>query len=221
MNLFKRLTTTVTATIDGAVGQLENHDAIVDATIKQTRQSVARTKARINTLRQQESVYEQQLHEAREQMNLWESRARNLADSDQQKALDCLSRRNACEEQSTRLQQSIQQQRELVMQVSANLKTLETKLESMQHKYSLMRSRQTVADVNKATSKIDTEQNLAETFERWESLVLEHELNASDGLAVDRLEQELTKQESDEALLKQLSELSTDTAAPNQEKPHE
>ena len=49
MKLIKRLSTSITATLDSAVGQLENHDAIVEASIKQTRQSVAKTKARINT----------------------------------------------------------------------------------------------------------------------------------------------------------------------------
>ena len=49
MNLIKRLTTSVSATLDSAVGQLENHDAIIETTIKETRQSVAKTKARINT----------------------------------------------------------------------------------------------------------------------------------------------------------------------------
>ena len=39
MNLIKRLTTSVTATLDSAVGQIENHDAIIEATIKQTRQA--------------------------------------------------------------------------------------------------------------------------------------------------------------------------------------
>ena len=70
----------------------KNHDAIVEATIKQTRQSVAKTKARINTLRQQLNAYESQLKEAQEQFALWTERAAKLADTDQAKALQCVAR---------------------------------------------------------------------------------------------------------------------------------
>ena len=89
MNIFRRLTTSVTATLENAAGQLENHDAIIQATIKETRQSVAKTKARINTLRQQQAVFETQLTDAQEQAEKWQSRAQQLADSDEAKALQC------------------------------------------------------------------------------------------------------------------------------------
>ena len=82
MKLIKRLSTTLSATLDSAVGQLENHDAIVEATIKQTRQSVAKTKARINTLKQQLNAYEQQLTEAREQYNFCLLYTSDAADED-------------------------------------------------------------------------------------------------------------------------------------------
>lgn len=221
MNLLKRLTTSVTATLDTAVCQLENHDAIVNATIKQTRQSVARTKARINTLRQQQSVYESQLVDAHEQMQLWEKRAAELAANDQQKALECLARRNTSEQETKRLEKSIAQQQQLVIQVSENLKALQNKLEEIQHKHNLLRSRQTVADVNKAVASASADQNLDDTFERWESMVLEHELASSDSLAVDPLEQELGKQEQDAALLAQLQALAGKSATTDAESNHE
>ena len=94
MNIFKRFTTSVTATLDNTVRQIENHDAIIEATIKQTRQAAAKTKARINTLRQQQHTYETQLKAAQEQTKLWEQRATKLASNDQAKALQCIARRN-------------------------------------------------------------------------------------------------------------------------------
>ena len=205
MKLIKRLSTSITATLDSAVGQLENHDAIVEASIKQTRQSVAKTKARINTLRQQHAAYQSQLKEAREQYDLWTARASKLATSDQDKALQCVARRNQCEADIGRLSYSEKQQADLIREVGENLQKLQTKLDEMTQKHNLMRSRQTVADVNRAVAYASTDDNLDETFERWESAVLEHEFAVSDACARDFLDVELTREEDEADLLAQLA----------------
>lgn len=220
MKLIKRLSTTLSATLDSAVGQLENHDAIVEATIKQTRQSVAKTKARINTLKQQLNAYEQQLTEAREQYNLWTERAAKLAESDQAKALQCVARRNQYEAEVGRLNHAALQQRELIRDVAHNLEKLQGKLDEMTHKHNLMRSRQTVADVNRAVASIDRDESINETFERWESVVLEHEFAVSDACVRDPLDLELTRAEDEADLLAQLKMIQTEHKT-NQEQSHE
>lgn len=207
MKLIKRLSTSLTATLDSAVGQLENHDAIVEASIKQTRQAVAKTKARINTLRQQQSAYRTQLKEAQDQFDLWTERATKLAESDQEKALQCVTRRNQCEADIGRLTVSESQQTDLIRDVSVNLQTLQKKLDEMTQKHNLMRSRQTVADVNRAMSNVNTEESLNETFERWESVVLEHEFAVSDACSGDALDIELSHQEDEINLLAQLDHI--------------
>jgi phage shock protein A len=210
MKLIKRLSTSITATLDSAVGQLENHDAIVAASIKQTRQAVAKTRARINTLRQQHQAYQAQLKEAKEQFVVWTKRATDLAASDQQKALQCVARRNQCEADIGRLSYSEKQQADLVRDVTANLQTLQTKLDEMTQKHSLMRSRQTVADVNRAVAYANTDDNLNDTFERWESTVLEHEFAVSDACSGDSLDLELTRAEDEADLLAQLQIITDD-----------
>jgi len=207
MNLIKRLTTSISASLDTAVNQMENHDAIVDAGIKQTRKAVARTRARVNALRQQQTVYERQQKEAKEQHALWTERAKSLAVSDQDKALQCVSRRNQFSAEVKRLANSAEQQKELIRDVDNNLQKLHSKLDDMVHKHSLMRSRQTVADVNRVVAHVGQNQNLNDTFERWESTVLEHELAISDVCTHDPLEFQLSEQENDIKLLAQLAEL--------------
>lgn len=208
MKLIKRLSTSITATLDSAVGQLENHDAIVEASIRQTRQSVAKTKARINTLRQQHAAYQSQLSEAREQYDTWTERAGKLAATDQAKAVQCVARRNQCEADIGRLSYSEKQQADLIRDVTANLQKLQTKLDEMTQKHNLMRSRQTVADVNRAVAYASTDDSLDDTFERWESTVLEHEFAVSDACARDFLDVELTREEDQADLLAQLAVIS-------------
>jgi len=220
MKLIKRLSTSITATLDSAVGQLENHDAIVEASIKQTRQAVAKTRARINTLRQQHQAYQAQLKEAKEQYDLWTQRAASLAASDQEK-VQCVARRNQCEADIGRLSYSEKQQADLVRDVTANLQTLQTKLDEMTQKHNLMRSRQTVADVNRAVAYANTDDNLNDTFERWESTVLEHEFAVSDACSRDSLDLELTREEDEANLLAQLSVITQSTDQTNKENTNE
>lgn len=221
MKLIKRLSTSITATLDSAVGQLENHDAIVEATIKQTRQSVAKTKARINTLRQQLNAYETQLKEAREQYELWTERAASLAETDQAKALQCVARRNQYEAEIGRLNYSTEQQRDLIRDVSHNLQKLQSKLDEMTQKHNLMRSRQTVADVNRAVAHVSNDDSISETFERWESAVLEHEFAVSDACTRDPLDLELTRQEDEADLLAQLQMIKKEAKPSQPEKSNE
>lgn len=213
MNLIKRLTTSVTATLDSTVGKIENHDAIVEATIKQTRQAVAKTRARINTLRQQENTYKRQLQEAQEQHELWTERARRFAESDQEKALQCVSRRNQAEREIKRLNQAVEQQADLINKVSLNLQKLQARLDETSYKHNLMRSRQAVADVNRAIARSDEDNALNDTFERWESSVFEHELAVTDSFVPDALDHELSQEEDQQALLAQLAELAEEPPA--------
>ncbi|MGK0373633.1 MAG: phage shock protein A [Arenicella sp.] len=164
----------------------------------------------INTLRQQHQAYQAQLKEAKEQFEVWTKRATDLAASDQKKALQCVARRNQCEADIGRLSYSEKQQADLVGDVTAKLQTLQTKLNEMTQKHSLMRSRQTVADVNRAVACANTDDNLNDTFERWESTVLEHEFAVSDACSGDSLDLELTRAEDEADLLAQLQIITDD-----------
>ncbi len=207
MNFIKRLTTSVSATLEGAVDQLENHDAIVEANIKKTRQAVAKTQARLASLRQQQSAFENQLNLAQEQIGVWEERASALANTDEAKALQCLSRRNQNETEVSRLQQSIAQQQSLIASVNANLTTLKAKLDEISQRHNLMRSRQAVADVSRVVAKANDTQGMDDTFERWEATVLETELAVNDACCGDPLEAEFTHREQKADLQAQLAAL--------------
>ena len=216
MNLIKRLTTSVSATLENAVGELENHDAIVEANIKQTRQAVAKTQARLASLQQQQSNFESQLNVAREQIDLWESRAKSIAVTDEPKALQCLTRRNQSEAEVKRLTQAIDQQSTLITQVADNLHKLKTKLDEMSQRHNLMRSRQTVAEVNRAACKADHSQQLNETFERWEASVLDSELSIGAHSNNDPLDAKFSREELSSELHAQLAELKAQADNPKE-----
>lgn len=207
MNLIKRLTTSVTASIENAVGELENHDAIIEANIKKTKQSVAKTKARLIVLQQQQDTFEKQHTKAIEQIAVWEKRAASLSNSDEEKALQCLVRRNQHEHDLHRLGVSIEKQNTLINNVNTNLNTLTSSLDEMVQRHNLMRSRQTVADINHLNTSFDDSQKLDDTFERWEATVIEKELSTGCNVLNDPLEAQFLSKENTLKLQDQLSEL--------------
>ncbi|MEO0368578.1 MAG: PspA/IM30 family protein [Pseudomonadota bacterium] len=175
MKLFKRVSATLVASIDSAVKQIENHDAIVAANIKQARQSVAATQARLNRLNTQVAHYQKELDRAHEQQELWKDRATKASSSDRQKALQCMERVAKFEQEQERLCSMISQHQQLIREVDSNLRKLRSSLEDMERKHTLLRARQNVAEINQSVRESENNPTLADTFERWETTILENE----------------------------------------------
>ncbi len=94
MNIFRRITATVSGSIEQAATQLENHDAIVEVALRQTRAAAAKAKVRLTRVQRDGKRLADKLAEHERMISVWETRARKVADSDEAKALECISRRN-------------------------------------------------------------------------------------------------------------------------------
>ena len=121
--------------------------------------------------------------------------------------MQCIARRNQCQNDIERLSGLIEQQQNLIIDVTRNLDKLQQQRDEMTQKHNLMRSRQAVADVNRAVGKVSQDESVNDTFERWESMVMEHEMAVSDVCASDPLDDEFSQQETQAELLIQLTEL--------------
>ena len=73
-----------------------------------------------------------------------------------------------------------------------------------------MRSRQSLSEAMQIMEKLDGEagSNVDDTFERWETVLLERELFVSDEPSTDRFEMQFVNQEERESLLQELKSLS-------------
>lgn len=211
MNFFQRLTTSFSANIEEAVSSLENHDAIIEQNLRQMKRHIARTKARKTTLKAHLEQLTLQRAQAQETMTLWEDRARGLAESDEDKALACLNRRNQCEKQATDLALNIEQQDSLIMTIEDDIRKMESQYERVRTQQNLLRSRQSVADTSGITTKLDQCNSLNQTFERWESSLCIQELDNSIGTETDSFELEFRRQEEHSKLKQQLQTLKSNS----------
>lgn len=211
MNFIKRITATVSSQLEGAVDRMENHEAIVAANIKQSRAAIAKTKARLNTLHKQLNSYQQQLDQHQQERAKWVQRATEQAEHNQQVALQCIARYKQCDRDIARCKQAMPQQQQLIDSVTGHLQTLEEKHIQLSQQHDLMRSRETVAHINRDISKLD-QQDITDTLERWESRIIEAEITETEASAVvgmgdnlqDPLEATFSQQEHQAELMAEL-----------------
>lgn len=207
MKLIKRITTTLSSNMNSAVNQLENHDSIIAASIKKTRLSIAKTQSQHNSLIRQQDALKTQLQEAQKQAALWTDRAARSAEDDKEKALACVAKRNHFEQEQTRIKSTLQQHQGLLREVTKHLDVLKKRLSETQQRHQLMRSRHSLAKTSKCVVNCLEEDDLDETFERWETLVLENDPNIYLQQANDELEVELRQEEDLTLLEAQLTEI--------------
>ncbi len=212
MNLFRKLSASVSASLNNAVGRIENHDAIIEVSIREQKSMLAKTKARLKTLHNQQKKFEEDKLECEKQIKLWTERAKSIANSEKDKALQCLARRKQVQQKLTDTEKNLKQQQELTTQVKEKVRELELKIEEVSRQHNLMRARQTVADANASFgNSVSKQDHLDEVFERWESSVVEYEsqpiFNEKGDMEFDDLANDFNKKEQKEQLNNELDTL--------------
>lgn len=201
MSLIRRISATLTSSVDRAVSKVENHDAIVNAALRDTQQAAARSRVRLQRVRKDGRALKtrhQSLEEARER---WTERARSCAVSDEAKALECLRRRKDCESQLRSLKESIEKHEELEARIAEQVKKIDARIGEVTHQRNMMRSRQSVAEAMRAIHNIEgvSYGEVEETFDRWEISLGETEVLMGAYDMSDPLDTEfITEEDTDE-----------------------
>jgi len=209
ISIFKRLSTTVFSRIDQVVSEIENHDAVIQANLDEMRKKVAEAKVRLNQVHREKEQLKRQGEELQENTRRWQQRAIECSNADEKRALECISRSHACEQKNATLQQAINQYSQTADKLERDVETSEQRLAEMKQKLTLMRARQSTNSAVNATSDINhkVENQLDETFERWEINISQAEMMVDQPEPVDLLERNFLNQEKEENLRKELAEL--------------
>jgi len=211
MSIFKRLRTTITASVDQMVGDIENHDAVVEVAIKEARQAVAKSKVRLARLKCDGGKLKRKRAELSIAETQWQERAKNSAEKDENRAIECMRRRNECRKHIVDISEAISKHDALESRLSVDIRTAEQKIGEMTQQRNFMRTRESAAEA--LTSIADLDENMVNetsgAFERWEVKVTGSELEAgiSDMTIEDSLEQEFINTEERDSLKAELADL--------------
>lgn len=210
MGIINRITTTLTASVDKAVSQVENHDAVIEVSIKDCRAALAKAQVRYSRVKKDREKLQTKLKELQEMELTWENRAKSVAAEDEKTALDCLHRKNVCKQRISTTQQSLVQHEELEQKVSASITKIEQRLSKITQQRNMMRSRHSAADALRTINSIEgsTGTDVDDTFERWEMLISEAEYEVGQELEpIDQLDKTFCEKEDEAALRAELAEL--------------
>lgn len=219
MNLFTRITATLTSKVDQVVSHVENHDAIVEVALKDTRAAVAKARIRLDRVRKDGHAMRQRLQEMQRMEQLWAERAKGIAAEDEQKALECIARRNRCRQQAVQTQEALIRHEELEQKIGDNVKRMEQRLTELTQQRNLMRSRQSAAEAMRIISRIESSSahGIEDTFDRWEMLITETEYASGELSETDSLDTTFLKEENTMQLRAELDVLLDETTAQNKE----
>jgi phage shock protein A len=209
MNLFQRITATLTHTVGSVVAQVENHDAVAEAALKDTQSAAAKAQVRLARLHKDGEAMRLRRQALQQAESSWTQRAVAAAKEDEQKALECVRRRNACREQLEQLAQSLARHEEVEREVGASVARIEQRLQELTQQRNRMRSRHSAADALRVINRIENSSagGIEDVFDRWEMQIAETEYAAGGACHTDTFESGFLRQEDEAALKADLHEL--------------
>ena len=211
MSVIKRLSATLVSNIDRVVGEIENNDAVIQATLSEMRRKVATAKVRLAQVHRQEANLDRQIRQRRKDEQLWGARALEVASTDEAKALECVRRRLQCRRQAEKLEQGQQHYQLTAEKLARGVEEGEERLAEMGQKHTLMRARQSTAEALHAANQAgdDSLQQVEDSFDRWEVKILQEEMTMDSDDMLDPLDREFTHSENEQLLRDELAALQT------------
>ncbi len=209
MSVIKRISATISANLDRWVGEIENHDAVIEAAIQEARHSTAQAKVRLGRLRKEGNTLSQRLEQLKADAHTWRIRARSIADNDKEKALSCLQRAHACDREIQVIQQVVEDHEQALATLENQVSQAETRLQTMIRQRNTLRARESVANTftHLNQSRPSNEINTEDTFERWESAILSRQIDLSESSNFDSLERGFQQSEERSRLEMELQQL--------------
>lgn len=209
MSLFKRLSATLISRIDQVVGEIENHDAVIQVALNDMRKKIAEARVRLARIQREAERLQREAEEQRQSAERWRQRAVATAAQDEGKALECLRRAQQCDQQMNRLQAALAQFEQSGERLGQDIEASEQRLCELKQKHTLMRARQSSSAALNATHETegDVLRQLDDSFDRWEVKISQIELAIDHPEPVDHLERDFLSHEQEGELRDELAQL--------------
>lgn len=212
MKLFSRFSATVLAGIDKTVSHIENHDAVIEASLKETQRAAARARVRLQRVtRDGESLLSRQKL-LKQKIEHWTTRAKDSHETDRSLALQCVARRNHCIAEEEALQTVLSQHAKMQDKLTQTIIGIEKRAMEMSQQRNQMRSRESTAEALRIISRVDgiDTGGVDDTFERWDLSISETEISAGvpfEQCSTDVLDDQFTALEVESGLEAELEAL--------------
>lgn len=217
MNVLQRLSNTVVARIDVAVRGIENHDAIVGASLAELRRAIAQARVRAQRIEADRNQRHQRRETLRNEVAKWRERA--AGSDDEAMGIACLRRAHVRTAEIAALDRIDAQQRGIEQRMTRKLERLEQRYRELQAQRQTLRGREAIARASATAERTtgDVGDVLEETLERWAITITEDELAADIRNDGDELAERFDRAEEEAELRAELAALRTSLRRTNDE----
>lgn len=219
MNVFQRVTATLTRSVDKVVDQLENQDAVAEAALRQVRKNAAQANVRLAAVARDRDELAAKLDSLNKAAQRWTTRAASTAGADEAKALECLRRRRHAQTQIVQTQTVLEDYDHRVEQLAASVADMDDRLLQLTQKRNVLRTRDAVNNAQVTLRKLQEEDcgGLDAIYARWETRLMADEYVLPPATEVDPFERGFSTEEERHELQAELRELMTqgDNASSN------
>jgi phage shock protein A len=208
MGTIRRMTTSVLSSFDWITKQLENHDALVSAALKDAENAEGRARVQLTRVRRDGESIRRILADLHLSDQLWRTRARECAARDRKRALECASRAKSIAQQIAAYEVRARDHQHLEEHMAEALASIQTRLGALRERRNVMRLRSSQADAARVLDLAPGSAlgELDELFERWEERIAAYEPQSGRELS-DAFEESFNKVEEQQALEAELASI--------------
>jgi len=214
MKTIRRWTSALTSSFDWMVSQVENHEALINYSIKEVQEAGARAHVQLKRMRLDGQHMRTRITELRDQSDLWKERAKTSAAQDEKRAIECVKRKKRCDREACELETQEREHAKLEKHLGEDLTVIEERLLRLRQQRNTLRTRQSRAEALRALQSDDGQviSEIDDIFERWETKITEYELEGSGRIVKeeDELEAQFTTAEEEIGLREELRALLDD-----------
>ena len=198
MRPVSRIMATITAQFDQLVNQIENHEAVAEASLRQLRQDISGARVQYKMMQKDiESLVSQQ-QRLEKDLSTWQARAVQDSETDKEKALHCMRKIKLVEKDLEQLAERQSQLEEAADKLQSQLTRVESQYKDLSAKLQAFRGRDKAAAMaTSAMEQADYTDSIDDVFNRWDRKILYKEVSTdfdSDQI-VDEIEQEFKTEE--------------------------
>ncbi|MGE4131055.1 MAG: PspA/IM30 family protein [Bdellovibrionales bacterium] len=199
MGSIKRLVATVTAQFNDIVDQIENHEAVAASAIKRFRTQVHEAKVQVRLL-EREWKHAQDYHaKCVKEADLWRARAKSYAESDKEKALECVRRFKSWSQEVEFWQKKNVELGSQVQELRKTLLTIESREQELKLEFQKYVARDRTATIaSTSASPGATDESVQDVFRRWDERLTKKEVSAEVSIqSLDEFAREVKMQEDE------------------------
>jgi len=209
------------AGVDKTVSHIENHDAVIEASLKESQRAAAQARVRLQRVTRDGEALAQRQKLLQQKIEHWLVRAKSNHDKDRSLALQCIAKRKQCISDELEIRDALKRHAETEKRMVETISTIEKRVTSMSQQRNQMRSRQSAAEALRVINRIEGNDTngIDDTFERWDISISETEINAgvsSEYAELDTLDDSFTLIEEQQELEDELDTLIAEDNVPDQ-----